>query len=75
MSRTEILRQYEELVINTHIADMGRNREAMSLAIAEQMNFRQLHNITIPEMTAWTKHNVKRAESVSHAVQLLSRSA
>lgn len=75
MSRTELLRQYQELVTKTHIADMGRDRIAMNIAVAEQMNFRQLHNITIPEMTAWSKRNTQTATSVEHAVELLGRVA
>lgn len=51
-----------------------RNAEVSALT-ADALHFRDQHDITIAELNSWKKRNVKRASSVQHAVQLLSRSA
>lgn len=44
---------------------------ALNSATADLMAFRDLHDITIQELGAWSKRNVQVASSVKHAVQLL----
>jgi hypothetical protein len=44
---------------------------ALSSATADLLMFRDQHDITIQELGAWSKRNVKVAVSVKHAVQLL----
>lgn len=44
---------------------------ALNSATADLMAFREQNDITIPELSAWRKRNVKVAVSVKHAVQLL----
>jgi len=46
---------------------------AINSATSDLMDFRDQHDITIPELTAWRNRNVKKATSVSHAIQLLGR--
>lgn len=54
--------------------DSSERAAALNSCTADLMAFRDQHDITIAELTSWTKRNVKRASSVSHAVQLLSGS-
>ena len=44
---------------------------ALNSATADLMAFREQHDITIPELGAWSKRNVKVATSVKHAVELM----
>lgn len=52
----------------------ARNAEVQSLT-ADALNFRDQHGITIAELNAFRDRNAKKATSVAHAFQLLSRSA
>ena len=51
-----------------------RNAEVQALT-ADALNFRDQHGITIAELNAFRDRNAKKATSVAHAFQLLSRSA
>lgn len=50
-----------------------RNAEVQALT-AELLTFRDQHGITIAELNAFRDRNAKKATSVTHAFQLLSRS-
>lgn len=50
---------------------VGELSAALNSATADLLAFREQNDITIPELGAWSKRNVKVATSVKHAVQLL----
>ncbi len=82
LERQALLAHYEKLLHaiedTQHQNRMQRNAERdaeVSALTANALHFRDQHDITIAELNSWKKRNVKRASSVAHAVQLLSRSA
>lgn len=82
LERQALLAHYEKLLFaiedTQHQNRMQWNAERdaeVSALTADALQFRDQHDITIAELNSWKKRNVKRASSVQHAVQLLSRSA
>lgn len=82
LERQALLAHYEKMLHaiedKQHENRMQRNAERdaeVSALTADALRFRDMHDITIAELNSWKKRNVKRASSVAHAVQLLSRSA
>lgn len=80
LERQALLAHYEKLLFaiedtqhqNRMHWNPERNAEVSALT-ADALHFRDMHDITIAELNSWKKRNVKRASSVQHAVQLLSR--
>lgn len=80
LERQALLAHYEKLLFaiedTQHQNRMQHNAERdaeVSALTADALQFRDQHDITIAELNSWKKRNVKRASSVQHAVQLLSR--
>lgn len=80
LERQALLAHYEKLLFaiedTQHQNRMQWNAERdaeVSALTAEALHFRDMHDITIAELNSWKKRNVKRASSVQHAIQLLSR--
>lgn len=78
LERQDILAHYQQLVWN--VEDLRASRwpsaeehgQAVNAAIDEQVAFRDLHEITIQELTAWRNRKSLKATSVTQAVDMLS---
>ena len=82
LEREAVLTHYIELMHQVsdkrHEDWMHRNPERnaeVNALTAELLTFRDQHGITIAELNAFRDRNAKKATSVAHAFQLLSRSA